>query len=62
VGTKIKQRSVRQLGKLTDDKVKRWEIILHAQPHEVNNLIFDPTDIVCIKSYKHEIIALAHDM
>ncbi|MGC8725741.1 MAG: hypothetical protein ACP5RS_04100 [Thermoplasmata archaeon] len=61
-GTKIKQRSVRQLGKLTEDEVKRWEIILYAQPHEVSKFIFDPDDIVCTKSYRHGTIALAHGM
>jgi hypothetical protein len=61
-GTKVRQRLVRQLGKLTEDEVKRWEIILYVQPHEVSNFIFDPADIVCMKSYRHGTIALAHEM
>ena len=61
-GGRIKQRTIRQLGRLSDDEANRWNLIFRTKPHDIGRWILDTSDITTLHSYRHGTVALAHAM
>lgn len=61
-GDRVKQRTVRQLGRLNDDEANKWNLILRTEPHDVGRWVLDTSDMTTLHSYRHGTVALAHAM
>lgn len=55
----IKTRYIRRLGKLSDLEAARWRLILSAPAHEVPKHFLNLDSIVCYRTWKHGVPALA---
>ena len=61
-GDRVKQRTVRQLGRLNDDEANKWNLILRTEPHDVGRWVLDTSGMTTLHSYRHGTVALAHAM